>query len=128
MIKTHVFEIYADFDGKVNERDLGWCMMPEIPIDKKVPQENDPPAVPRFIKINGERYGIAGFSFELQLSQDANAYIPGEVRNIPTADLILFVQKVVVNQSAPRGPALVRAPGHALKELELQVPVPGKKN
>ena len=124
MIKTHVFEIYADFDGKVNERDLGWCMMPEIPIDKKVPQENDPPAVPRFIKINGERYGIAGFSFELQL-------VPPDavnVRNIPTADLILFVQKVVVNQSAPRGPALVRAPGHALKELELQVPVPGKKN
>lgn len=121
MIRTLIVEAVAK-DGKIEEVNLGWCEMPEVPVEKKAPQPPEPgklPPQPPVIKINGQPFFVIGHTWDLKptaADQDG-----------PKADaqttMVLIVQRV---PQMPGG--LVRADANTMGQLERMMPPPGPKN
>lgn len=120
MIRTRIVEVFADPTfGRIQERDLGWCLMPEVPIEKKQPPAPMPgkPGPPPFaLKVNEVNYFVVGHSWDV-----TTAATLVEAKALD-AVLVLIVQKVPV---APSG--LVTAPANAMDQVKALVPEPGKQ-
>lgn len=115
MITAHVIEAYVDNLGKIAEKDLGWTLVPEAPIEKRpVPaaKPGEPPPPVTAVKVNGADYLIIGFSWDIKTAQTL-------VENLPESCLILIVQRI-----APPSP-IVKADAGVLKQLDS---LSGKKN
>lgn len=107
MIRTRVVEAVMG-PTKVEEVELGWCLMAEVPVEKKTPQAplpGQPPPMPMAIKVNGTNYFVIGHSWEIKTSDT--------VVSAHDATLVLIVQKIDMSPSG-----LVKAPAVALKQLD----------
>lgn len=116
MIRTRIVEAYADSLGKINERELGWCLMGEVPVEKKAPPPPGPNMpTPMVLKVNGENCFVIGHSWDIstKVIVPANLEAQTEASALPDAILVLIVQKI---PAAPSG--LVRAPAAALDQLD----------
>lgn len=116
MIKTRFVEVRA-VEGQMQEIDIGWATLPEVPVEKKspvaAPGQQTPPLV---IKIGGNPFFIIGHTWDLTLTPSTE--------NGPKADsetvLVLVVQAV-----PPMPSGLVRADASALDQIKSMVPPPG---
>lgn len=115
MIETLIIEAHVNNLGKIEERELGWCMMPEVPVEKKPPPQPKPvvfggepelPPMPLTVKVNDETYFIIGHSWDIKTSPKLDEASP------PT--LMLIVQKVEIKASG----TLVRAGAETLGQLD----------
>lgn len=110
MFTTKVIEA-RNVEGRIEEIELGWCLLPEVPVEKRPPVQRpgEPPVQPLLIKIAGEAFWIIGHTWDIVLTPSTE--------NGPKADsqstLILVVQKV---PAMPSG--LVRADAGALDHLD----------
>ena len=129
MIKTRIVEAYADNLGKINERELGWCVLPEVPIEKKQPTQpppGQPLPTPMAIKVNGTNYVIIGHSWDI-VTKMAGLGVEGGCTltedQMGESVLVIIVQAVPVNPMS----GLVKAPASALDMLDRRGPVVGGK-
>jgi len=106
VIKTKIVEIFAIDANQTGERELGWAMLPESPIEKKVqgPDASGKLPQPLLVKVNDENYAIVGHSWNIKTKPFATQAEP--------AELVLIVQKI------PPPSSLVKAPATALSELD----------
>lgn len=130
MIRTRIVEAYADSLGKIAERELGWCLLGEVPVEKKAPtasKPGDPPPSPFAIKVNGDNVFVIGHSWDINTKPiptgDPNLERLTHPENLPDAILVLIVQKIPAAPSS-----LVRAPAVALEQLGKVMPVSGRAN
>ena len=120
MFNTKIVEARV-VNGQIEEVDLGWCQLPEVPVEKRPPvqRQGEPPIQPLVIKINGQPFFVIGHTWDLTLSSAES--------NGPKADaqsnLILVVQAV-----PPMPSNLVRADASTMDQLERLVPPPGGRN
>ena len=129
MIRTRIVEAYANSIGKIEERELGWCTLAEVPVEKKRPGAGEPAVNPLVIKVNGENVFVIGHSWDVVTKAVDSA--PGTptfegltaATGLPDAILVLIVQKIPVASKS----GLVRADATAMKEVERLVPL-GKAN
>ena len=122
MIRTHIFEALLLESGKIEEIELGWVNLPEVPVEKRPPQppkQGEMPPQPMVIKINGANYFIIGHTWDLKISPDE----AGEPMAGSEATLVLVVQKV---PEMPSG--LVRAGAETMSQIERLMPPPGGSN
>lgn len=129
MIRTRVVEAAVDNLGKVTEKEIGWCALAEVPVEKKAPQPVRPgeaPVQPMAIKVNGANYFVIGHSWDIStvtmtIGTDAkgNLLVP---ESPPEATLILIVQKIEVSTGG-----IVKAPASAMRQVEALMPAPGMR-
>jgi hypothetical protein len=119
MIRTRIVEAVLKGPGQIEETDLGWTTLPEVPIEKKAPQppkQGEIPTQPLTIKIDGTAFFIIGHTWDLKLSKpEAGAPMADS-----EATLVLVVQRV-----PPMPSGLVRAGADAMGQLERIMPPPG---
>lgn len=118
MFKTKIVEARPR-EGQIEEVELGWVNLPEVPIEKRPPQPAEagkPQPAPMVIKIGGEAFWIIGHTWDLLLtpSTQDGPKVDSE------ATLVLVVQKV-----PPMPSGLVRADAGAMDQLERLMPPPG---
>lgn len=115
MIKTKIYEAFANGIGKIEERLIGWTLLPEVPVAKG-PIQFDPQLPmpqPPIIQISGRPWLLLGHSWDVQsVAQD-------EVNAVP-AVLILVVQIIPQTSSG-----LVMAGPDAMGQVKRMVPEPG---
>ena len=121
MIRTRIVEARAGkIAGHIEEVELGWCLLAEVPVEKKQPappMPGMPPPTPLVCKVNGRNCFIIGHSWDIETK--AIGTLGGDLEEItkayglPDAILILIVQEIPV---APSG--LVKAPAAALDQLD----------
>jgi hypothetical protein len=129
MIRTRIVEAYVNSIGQLEERELGWCTLAEVPVEKKRPGAGEPAPSPLVIKVNGENVFVIGHSWDV-VAKTVDA-APGShvfegataATALPDAILVLIIQKIPV--AAKSG--LVRADASAMKEVERRVPL-GRAN
>ena len=119
MIRTRIVEARAGkIAGHIEEIELGWCLLAEVPVEKKQPappMPGMPPPAPLVCKVNGRNCFIIGHSWDIETKPIAagNLEAQTEASALPDAILILIVQEIPV---APSG--LVKAPAAALEQLD----------
>lgn len=107
MITTKIVEVEMNADGGLDEKELGWCELPEVPIEKRAPQpskDGEPAPNPMIIKIDGERYFVIGHTWDIALVR-----LFGQ--RLEPAKLVLIVQKMLPAPAAaihvPAKPAII---------------------
>jgi hypothetical protein len=135
VIRTRVIEVKVGSLGKIEETELGWCLMAEVPVEKKPPSHRpmgQPPATPLSVRVNDTPYFVVGHSWEL--TTRASATLPDKARPdgtrappaaglLPDAVLILLVQRIEV----VGGGGIVKASANAMDQVKALVPEPGAK-
>lgn len=118
MIKTRIIElVVTPGDPTPTERPRGYCMLGEPIMERKVPEPNPngKMPVPMLIQIEGKRYYVIGFSWDITTVSESED-------NPPPAIYILIVQAV------PEPSRIVTANANDLKKIEAMVPKPGRVN
>ena len=125
MIRTRIVEAFVNAGGLVDERELGWCLLAEVPVEKRQPREGEPPAQALVVKVNGANCLVIGHSWDINTKTvAADAVLDSNVAHdqLPDAILVLIVQRIEAKPST-----IIKAPAAALGRLDAMSGL-GKRN
>jgi len=93
MVNTRIVEVRNN-DGQTEEIELGFCVFPEVPVEKRSPlaaKPDDAPPPPMVIRVNDVPMFVIGHTWEVRTD------------GMDEATFVLIVQKI------PARPAIITA-------------------
>ena len=68
MIRTRIVEVYGDESGEMVEKEIGYTLMPVVPVSLTTPQEDEDGKLPEPVtaKINGFDFYIISHSWDIE--------------------------------------------------------------
>ena len=95
MIRTRIVELIPTETIAI-ERELGFCLFPEIPVEKKAPPK-DPTEAPLTVKVNGKDYFIISHTWDISAVRNGH-----DASDATLVLLVMAISAPVIDTSKPK--------------------------